>query len=266
MATQVEIINLALAYLGDYRITAVDEDTPTSRKILQVYSLERDALLRGNAWNFALDRITLTPAWLDTVTATNSSGKVQIERTSHGYTTGQRVSVRRSGEVDGTWTVTTVDSNNFTLDDSSWNAAITAADIQVALAPAFEWGFQMALPSDYLGLLEVNGMKAGVSRALFEIEAGKLLINSDTAQVRYIKRATEASFDAAFVRVLALKVAAAAALQISQSSSRQQELEAQANREEMKAILSDAVESAPLVIDSNYGREAYINRMGGAFE
>ena len=266
MATQVEIINLALAYLGDYRITAVEEDTPTSRKILQVYSFERDALIRGNAWNFALDRVTLAPAWLDTVTATDSSGKVKIERTGHGYTTGQRVSVRRSGEVDGTWTVTTVDADTFTLDDSTWNAAITTADIQVALAPAFEWGFQMALPSDYLGLLEVNGMKAGVSRASFEVEAGKLLINSDTAQIRYMKRAAEANFDAAFVRLLALKVAAASALQITQSSSRQQELEAQADREERKAILSDAVESAPLVIDSNFGREVYISRTGGAYE
>lgn len=57
--TQVQIVNRALAELGQNPITTIDDDIRTARFAKQAWAGLRDELLRLHPWNFAIKRITL---------------------------------------------------------------------------------------------------------------------------------------------------------------------------------------------------------------
>lgn len=68
MASQTQIVNLALTKLGQGRITAITDDSKAARAMNAVYDLEKLAELRKYRWSFALKRATLpalstAPAW-----------------------------------------------------------------------------------------------------------------------------------------------------------------------------------------------------------
>jgi len=66
--SEVSICNLALSYLGEYRITSLTEDVERARRCNSVYSILRDQLLEEHPWNFSIKTVDLaqsstTPAF-----------------------------------------------------------------------------------------------------------------------------------------------------------------------------------------------------------
>lgn len=59
MAAKIEIINFALAYLGEPPINAISDDNAAARAVVTIYDLTRDQVLRDHFWNFAIRRATL---------------------------------------------------------------------------------------------------------------------------------------------------------------------------------------------------------------
>lgn len=68
MASDVEIANRALTKVGDQRITSFLDNSAAARAINSMYSIVRDAEIRGHVWSFSLKRASLaaevsTPEW-----------------------------------------------------------------------------------------------------------------------------------------------------------------------------------------------------------
>lgn len=59
MATQIEIVNLALVKLGQKSIASLDENNKPARVMKTLYNNTRDTLLRSHDWNFARKRAQL---------------------------------------------------------------------------------------------------------------------------------------------------------------------------------------------------------------
>lgn len=91
----------------------------------------------------ANDRLSLTgnyEVWLGAcgptvaITAATNATPIQITATSHGFRSGQKVVIAGVGgntAANGTWTVTQIDSNTFTLNGSVGNGAYTSGGVAV---------------------------------------------------------------------------------------------------------------------------------------
>lgn len=97
-----------------------------------------------------------------------------------------------------------------------WNFAADRAELsQLSETVAFGWDYAYQLPADCLRVLAVNGVSAaGDPSEQWEIEGGKLLHDSSTAEIRYIKRVSDLNlFDSlaleALIVLLASKIAPA---------------------------------------------------------
>lgn len=70
MAAKIEIINMALGYLGAQPVSDVEEKTEQARQARLFYDATRDSVLRGFAWTFALKQwncaaVKAAPAFKD---------------------------------------------------------------------------------------------------------------------------------------------------------------------------------------------------------
>lgn len=97
-----------------------------------------------------------------------------------------------------------------------WNFAMKRANLtQSVTTPVNEWSTQFELPADFISLYQLNGFTVwgGTNiplnrNNLFQIEAGALLTNCETATVRYVFQQTDATtFDPLFVTALSLLLA-----------------------------------------------------------
>lgn len=61
MATEVEIVNSALAKVGAGRILTLDDNSEPARLAKAIYPTLRDKLLRSHPWRFATKRVELGP-------------------------------------------------------------------------------------------------------------------------------------------------------------------------------------------------------------
>jgi hypothetical protein len=59
MASDVQIANMALTYLGVDPITNLAEDSTPAKKVNAIYNLTRDSLLADHNWSFAVKRTSL---------------------------------------------------------------------------------------------------------------------------------------------------------------------------------------------------------------
>lgn len=59
MASQTEIVNMALHKLGANRVTAITDDSKEARTATDVWGPCRDSVLQDHLWNFATRRATL---------------------------------------------------------------------------------------------------------------------------------------------------------------------------------------------------------------
>ena len=60
MASDVEIVNVALTLLGEDRIASLDDDTKPARESKALFAINRDALMAGYNWSFAKTRSQLS--------------------------------------------------------------------------------------------------------------------------------------------------------------------------------------------------------------
>lgn len=59
MASEVDIVNMALTLLGDSRILSLDDDVKPARESKAIYAMTRDSLLAGYDWSFAIKRASI---------------------------------------------------------------------------------------------------------------------------------------------------------------------------------------------------------------
>ncbi|HEX4605470.1 MAG TPA: phage tail protein, partial [Candidatus Angelobacter sp.] len=74
------------------------------------------------------------------ISAATNASPIQITLTGHGFLTGQRVvnaGIGGNTAANGTWTVTRIDQDNFTLNGSAGNGAYTSGGTSVLFA---DWG------------------------------------------------------------------------------------------------------------------------------
>ena len=195
-ATKLIIWNKALSFLGERKLAALDDDTPSSRVLDLHYDTVRDSLLRSHRWNFARKRVAI--------------------------------------DADAT-------------------------------APAFGWSYAYDLPTDCLRVLELNGRQAAQNDADFEIEDGQLLTDASECNLVYIYRNDDPStYDPLFTEALCLKLAIAACLEITQSTTKKGELLQELEQITLpEALVTDSNETRAPIIPPSAGSASLAARGGG---
>jgi len=178
--TETEIANLALAHIGQGRITDLQEQSVAAQHIRRVWTPTRERLLREHHWNFA-------------------------SRTASALT-------------------------------------------RLATDPPHTYAAAFQLPGDCLRVLTVNGIPAGTGRTSHAIEGRKLLTNQTEAKIEYIANVETCSeWDASFVDLFAIEVAAAVAPSFRLDPSAAGPLLQLAERSRARAMEADAVETKPRI-------------------
>lgn len=115
---------------------------------------------------------------------------------------------------DRTWPVV----RDRLLRSYAWNfaigRAITAPDTE---SPAWGFDYQHSLPSDCLKFIEVLDH----STTEYEIEGGKILTDSDTLRIRYVRKITDPNeFDAMFLSLASALMAVEMCESLTQSNTK----------------------------------------------
>lgn len=205
VATDVEVCNKALAKLGVYVITSLDDDLSEAEKCKLLYAGVRDRLLQRHKWNFARRSVKLLPVWITGFTITSASPLVNIHQVAHGLTTGTLINLENTS-VNGQWSITVVDADNFTLNGSVYQDATVG---RYTVAPPFGWAFQMTLPTDCLHVRTINGWEnARMATADFAIEGRQVLMDCEEAKLVYTRQVTDPTlFDDSFIDCLVMQMA-----------------------------------------------------------
>ncbi len=145
-----------------------------------------------------------------------------------------------------------------------WNCLIRRATLaQSVVAPAFDYAFQYALPTDpyCLRVLEFqNGsmtypyenLVGQGNKPFFVIEGRNLLTDSGIARIKYVARVTDPTqYDAGLTSVLAARLASEAAYAITGSTSVVQIADALYERKLREARFSDATENGTMKLEAS---------------
>lgn len=200
--TATDIANKAISHVGGSLLADLATDaSQNARSIRKWYNPDGsvysalDECLRSHAWNFATARKRQTVAF-QTIEGI-SNGTIDVPDvfvllvTGHGHSTGDRVYIKDSGAPDGRWYITKVDDNEFYLNDSVYSSSHESGG-NVTLIPQFAYDFQHAPPADCLRVLSINadGGQLEDDGTDFLFEGGVILTNSETINLKYIKRVT----------------------------------------------------------------------------
>jgi len=183
VASKIDIVNLALALLGEPTIIALDDTSKAARVMNLHVDSNRDEVLRAHPWNFAVTRASLA-------------------------------------------------------------ALLTA--------PAFGPANAFKLPGDFLRLLEFNPSTLDDYRLELVDSTRVLVTDADSADIIYIQRVKDTGlFDAAFVAVLAAKLAEDTAIALTSSIDLRNTLREVFRNRLSAARSADAQENPPtdLVVD-----------------
>lgn len=119
-----------------------------------------------------------------------------------------------------------------------WNCAkervILAA---LETAPLFDWDYQFQLPTDCVRVIRSE------PDVEFVIEGGKLLTDTETCSILYIKRIEAADFDPLLVEVVALDLAAKIAFPLSGNAGITQKMEDSRDRKLLEARAVNSIEN-----------------------
>lgn len=125
----------------------------------------------------------------------------------------------------------------------AWNFATTRAQLSLTTTPAFGWDFAYTLPADFLRLCTFNGRQAKMCASEFVLEGGLLLADVEEARVTYVRRLTDLTIaDPCFIETLVFRLASAIALDVTNSSTKRDEMEAMGLRRLSDASFFDAAE------------------------
>ncbi|HEY1082213.1 MAG TPA: hypothetical protein VGE29_08125 [Prosthecobacter sp.] len=128
-----------------------------------------------------------------------------------------------------------------------WSFAKDRATLSaIAQAPAFGWAKQFQLPSNCLRVLTLNGETEEEGEE-FAVEAGKLLTDAQSANIRYIFRAEDTSgYDPLAVDAIVVLLAAKMAVDLTSSTSKAEGLRSEYERlTKPLAVTVNAQESKP---------------------
>ena len=142
-----------------------------------------------------------------------------------------------------------------------WNFAIARATLaQLEAKPAFGFSFQYQLPSDSLRVLKLN-----TSHTPYRIEGRKLLTDSNTVELIYIKRVTdEAQFDSNYSNILALRIAAQLAYVITNSVRLAESIKQEFRLELNRAKMNDAQEDSIHILQTDTFTSSHLLPLSGS--
>lgn len=240
-SSEVAICNSALIKIGAAEITSLSDVNKRAQLCNEQYSKLRDELLRSHPWNFAIARKVLSLDTFIFVDGDVTTGTDVINEVGHGRETGDKLQLTSTGTLPVPLAINTdyflvkVDADNFKLASTVQDAYdgtvidITSAagggNHKVQMKPAFEYGNQYVLPSDYL-----RGVRLNDKDDKFTIENNKLLTDVEEVQLIYIKQVTDTTlFDKNFDELLALMLANELSYPIVQSSSLKGTIQAELN-------------------------------------
>ena len=198
-----------MTLIGSRRITALSDPSREGRTCNDNYDVARKAVLRLHPWNFATDRVELAAK---VITGTSDvGGEVNVLCVGHGFTTGDLVTVadvQGTNEANVTDTVTRIDNDNFTIDDTVYANTYVSGGV-AAKAPLNQFRFKFALPSDFIRIHTVaDNTSVQLAADEYLIEGLFLLTDYSTVRLRYVKNVTTTTqFDALFDEALAAYLA-----------------------------------------------------------
>jgi hypothetical protein len=150
-----------------------------------------------------------------------------------------------------------------------WNFARALSDLSaLSTDPVFGWDYQFPLPSDFIRLVEFNGLDAWTTEDDFQIANGPsgglvLLTDEDEASIVYIKRVTDANlFDPLFVEAFTLKLAARICTKLTKDDAIKDRLTKEAKEALGRARQTDANESRPRRIGQHRDSDLAMSRYG----
>lgn len=123
----------------------------------------------------------------------------------------------------------------------AWNFAvkrqITAPDTET---PAWGFNYQHSLPSDCLKFIEILDHRTDE----YEIEGGKILTDSDTLRIRYIRQVTDPNqYDTLFISLASTLMAFEMCESLTQSNTKKQLLADEFEQNSRQARSVDAMEN-----------------------
>lgn len=237
--TEVSIANMALSRVGQHnQIAALSDSNEAARQCNLHYEPARDALLRAHPWNFAIKRTKLITSaeTAKTITGATAANPVVLTVASHGYSDGDRVRVEDVAGMtelnDREFSIDVLTSNTFSLLDENGTAhtAYTSAGTATKI-PAFGFSYWFTLPTDCLRVLRVADDLYD-----YKIENGRLLYDSDTAELHYVSKVTDPTvFDALFVECLSIALAIRISVKLSDNANLKESLKA-----DLQMMMADA--------------------------
>jgi len=225
LASEVDIANMALAELGEAKITSLAQKADISLETLLDQS--RDKTLEMHEWGFATKRTRLVASGLldlssRTVTITgNDAGTedtIVLDATESfitaGFAQGDRVYITGSESNNGFWDIsisTAVAALTLTIneDEAMVTEVLTSdADLKLYVSSAYGYDFKYAKPSDHIRTLNIND-DIDIE---FNEEGSYILTNEkdshDEIDIKYIKQETDTTkFTPLFIEVMVLVLA-----------------------------------------------------------
>ncbi len=124
-----------------------------------------------------------------------------------------------------------------------WNCCVTRVLLPPLVAPpAFSWRYQFAVPGDMLRLMQVGYDGCQLD---YQLEANRILANTDSLPVVYVADITEGQFDAKLVHVMTLRMEKDLAYPITKSTSLAEAKDAEYERALKRAKSIDGQENPP---------------------
>lgn len=133
-----------------------------------------------------------------------------------------------------------------------WNFAIKRVELaQDLTAPEFEFAYRYALPADFQKIVRTEDESASCFTE-YRIENGFLLTDAGTVKIEYHAKITDPNaFDSLFVMSLALSIAIAACMWLTDNASLKQSLQEEYGNMLPEARSVDAQEGTPRNIEAN---------------
>jgi hypothetical protein len=232
----------ACVKIGANKIAALNGTDKVSVALNDRIDILKRNLLRMHPWNFAIKRTVLEPTWYAISNAVTNGGLIRITSATHPFATNDRVTISGVTGVpaNGQWFITVSSTTVFDLQDSTFSGTYEASSTdQVAKAAQFGYDYEITLPSDNLRTLRVNES----CPVDYRIEKGKLLIDLDEVEFKYIYDVTDyTTMSIDFYEALHWYLALDVCYLITQSSQLKEMLQENFRRALAKARFDDATE------------------------
>ena len=221
--SDVKIVNMALARLGDHQLIALKDEQRVN--LQNVYDQIRDELLSGYPWPFALKRVRLTAAGiLDcsaiTITFADADPDTIADSGSAFLTSGflddDIVGVKGSGSNDADLKINTAVAATLTLETAEEVTAevlTNDTDLKLYAKPAYNWNHKYAIPSDNMRVHSVEeNTNEETDDPTWEVEGDYIVTDAidedDQVRMRYVQQITDVTkFSTLFVTCLVLLIA-----------------------------------------------------------